>query len=62
MRERAVRIGGKLSLVSSSTSGTEINLVVPGGIIFQETRPAGQTLAAKIRAIVRRINKMSDLD
>jgi signal transduction histidine kinase/streptogramin lyase len=62
MRERAVRIGGKLSLVSSSTSGTEINLVVPGGIIFQETRPVGQTLAAKIRAIVRRINKMSDLD
>jgi signal transduction histidine kinase len=62
MRERAVRIGGKLSLVSSSTSGTEINLVVPGGIIFQETRPVGQTVAAKIRAIVRRINKMSDLD
>jgi signal transduction histidine kinase len=62
MRERAVRVGGKLSLVSSSTSGTEINLVVPGGIIFQETRPVGQTLAAKIRAIVRRINKMSDLD
>jgi hypothetical protein len=62
MRERAVRIGAKLSLVSSSTSGTEINLVVPGGIIFQETRPVGQTLAAKIRAIVMRINKMSDLD
>jgi signal transduction histidine kinase len=62
MRERAVRIGGTLSLVSSPTSGTEINLVVPGGIIFQETRPVGQTVAAKIRAIVRRINKMSDLD
>lgn len=34
MRERAARIGGKLSLVSSATSGTEIKLVVPGEIIF----------------------------
>jgi signal transduction histidine kinase len=36
MRERAVRIGGKLTLVSSSNSGTEIKLMVPGGIIFQK--------------------------
>jgi signal transduction histidine kinase len=35
MRERAARIGGKLTLVSSSNSGTEIRLVVPGGIIFR---------------------------
>jgi signal transduction histidine kinase len=53
MRERAVRIGGKLTLVSSSTLGTEIKLVVPGGIIFQKTRPVRQTLLAKIRALVR---------
>lgn len=38
MRERAVRIGGKLTLMSSSTLGTELKLVVPGGIIFQKTR------------------------
>ena len=38
MRERALRIGSKLTLVSSSASGTEIKLVVPGGIIFQKTR------------------------
>jgi signal transduction histidine kinase len=38
MRERTVRIGGKLTLVSSSTLGTELKLVVPGGIIFQKTR------------------------
>ena len=44
MRERAVRIGGKLTLVSSSALGTEIKLVVPGGIIFQKTSPARQTL------------------
>jgi signal transduction histidine kinase/ligand-binding sensor domain-containing protein len=37
MRERAARIGGKLTLVSSSSSGTEIKLTVPGGIIFGKT-------------------------
>jgi signal transduction histidine kinase len=36
MRERAFRIGGKLTLGSSSSSGTEIRLIVPGGIIFQK--------------------------
>jgi signal transduction histidine kinase len=34
MRECAARIGGKLTLVSSSNSGTEIRLIVPGGITF----------------------------
>jgi signal transduction histidine kinase len=37
MRERAERIGGKLTLLTS-TSGTEIKLVVPGGIIFRTKR------------------------
>jgi signal transduction histidine kinase len=36
MRERAARIGGKLTLGSSSNLGTEIRLIVPGGIIFQK--------------------------
>jgi len=35
MRERAARIGGKLTLGSSSSAGTEIKLVVPGRIIFR---------------------------
>jgi signal transduction histidine kinase len=35
MRERAVRIGAKLTLASSATSGTEITLVVPGDIAFR---------------------------
>ena len=34
MRERALRIGGKLTLVSSQ-QGTEISLVVPGNTIFK---------------------------
>ena len=37
MRERAARIGAKLNIISSETSGTEITLVVPGGIIFTKT-------------------------
>jgi len=39
MRERAARISGNLTLRSSSNSGTEIRLVVPGDIIFGKTTP-----------------------
>jgi signal transduction histidine kinase len=39
MRERAARIKGKLTLRSSSNSGTEITLIVPGGIIFRKKMP-----------------------
>jgi signal transduction histidine kinase/ligand-binding sensor domain-containing protein len=35
MRERAARIMGKFSVVSSVGSGTEITLSVPGGIIYR---------------------------
>jgi len=38
MRERAVRIEGKLTIASAGTSGTTINLVVPGGIAFRKAR------------------------
>ncbi len=38
MRERAARIGGKLTLVSSATSGTEVILAVPGGIVFRKAK------------------------
>ena len=34
MRERAARIGGKLRIVSSADSGTEVSLVIPGRIVF----------------------------
>jgi streptogramin lyase len=47
MRERTSRIGGKLSLMSSSTSGTEIELVVPGGIVFQRHKAASANPAGK---------------
>jgi signal transduction histidine kinase len=51
MRERAARIGGKLTIVSSSESGTEIALAVPGAIAFLNARTA---LVTRIRALFRR--------
>ena len=36
MRERADRIGANLTIVSSANTGTEITLVVPGGIVFRK--------------------------
>jgi ligand-binding sensor domain-containing protein/signal transduction histidine kinase len=53
MRERAARIGGKLKLGSSSNSGTEIKLIVPGGIIFRKMIPARRSLFTRIRALFR---------
>jgi len=53
MRERAARIGGKLTLVSSSNSGTEIKLIVPGGIIFGKRMPVRRSLFTRIRTIFR---------
>jgi signal transduction histidine kinase/ligand-binding sensor domain-containing protein len=38
MRERAARIGGKLNMVSSPDSGTEVRIVVPASIAFGESR------------------------
>jgi signal transduction histidine kinase len=35
MRERATRIGGELKISSSATTGTEIQLSIPGNIAFQ---------------------------
>src|SRR5258707_6231330 len=57
MRERTVRIGGKLTLRSSSKSGTEIKLIVPGDIIFRKATPAHQTLFTKIGAHFNRTDR-----
>jgi signal transduction histidine kinase len=53
MRERAARIGGNLTLGSSSNSGTEIKLIVPGGITFRKMTPARQPFLYKIRTLFR---------
>jgi signal transduction histidine kinase/ligand-binding sensor domain-containing protein len=53
MRERAARIGGKLTLGSSSNSGTEIKLVVPGSIIFRNVMLVRRSLFIRIRTLFR---------
>jgi len=53
MRERAARIGGKLNLMSSSNSGTEVKLVVPGGIVFDKTMPIRRSLFTGIKTLFR---------
>jgi ligand-binding sensor domain-containing protein/signal transduction histidine kinase len=53
MRERASRIGGKLTLGSSPNSGTEIRLTVPGGIIFRKTMTVRRSLSTRIRTLFR---------
>jgi len=50
MRERAERIGGKLLIVSSPDSGTEVTIVVPAGIVFGKSRV---TLLDKVRTVFR---------
>jgi signal transduction histidine kinase/ligand-binding sensor domain-containing protein len=40
MRERALRIGGTLTIVSSANTGTELTLLVPGDIVFRRSRAA----------------------
>jgi hypothetical protein len=61
MRERTARIGGKLTLVSSSSSGTEIKLIVPGGMIFGKMMP-DRSLLARIRTCFRLKDKTSNID
>lgn len=39
MYERAARIGGKLTVTSSPAGGTEVELIVPRQIVFQESNP-----------------------
>ena len=48
MRERAERIRGKLTLISSPNTGTEVRLVVPGDIIFQPTFGVQGTLFSRL--------------
>jgi signal transduction histidine kinase/ligand-binding sensor domain-containing protein len=61
MRERAARIGAKLALVTSA-SGTEIKLVVPGGIIFRTGNPLQQKPFANLRKLFRSKSQNSKLD
>jgi signal transduction histidine kinase len=50
MQERALRIGGNLSLSSSLYSGTEVELIVPGNIVFTETRSTRRGIFTTLKA------------
>jgi signal transduction histidine kinase len=56
MRERAARIGGKLTLASKPASGTEIKLVVPGGIVFNAVGSERSGALAKFRKLLSRVD------
>ena len=43
MRERAERIGAKLKVMSGPSAGTEVELIIPGSIVFQGPPSNGQT-------------------
>lgn len=50
MRERADRVGGKLKIISSVNSGTEVAVEIPGRVVF--LRP-DQTAMEKIASVFR---------
>jgi signal transduction histidine kinase/ligand-binding sensor domain-containing protein len=57
MRERAARIGGKLTVVSDPNSGTEITIVVPAAVVF---RNANTTLVDRVKTFFGRAGQASD--
>jgi signal transduction histidine kinase len=57
MRERAVRLRGKLTVVSSSNSGTEITVVVPAGIVFKNSNTSP---FERLRSILKRMSGPSN--
>jgi len=62
MSERAARVGGKLTLESSSKSGTEIKLIVPGDIIFRKNTPIPRTFFTKIKTLFKGTDRTSNMD
>jgi signal transduction histidine kinase len=62
MRERAVRIGGQLTVTTAAYTGTEIRLVVPGKIVFHTQKRIVQTLLAKLSALFRQVIQKNKLD
>ncbi len=59
MRERARRIMSKLTIETSSATGTEIKLVVPGSIIFRRTLHGKRKLPT-LKSLLKRMGLTSD--
>jgi len=54
MQERACRIQATLRVASRASAGTEVELVVPGKVVFQETGGAWLSFLWKLRTVVDR--------
>ena len=54
MRERAARIGARLTIETTWDSGTEMKIVVPGKLAFSKARPSPLD---KIKAVIHRRNE-----
>jgi signal transduction histidine kinase len=59
MHERARRIMAKLAVETSTVSGTEIKLVVPGGIIYRRTF-SGRRKLHTIKSLFKRVGMTSN--
>src|SRR5262249_30790414 len=59
MRERATRIGARLSLDSDPGHGTTVVMIVPGRTVF---RSAPGSFVARIRSLFRRTHQTGPLD
>ena len=57
MRERAARIQGRLNILSSTESGTDISVIVPGSVSF--LHPDGGILS-RLRSLYRRASRNCD--
>lgn len=53
MQERAERIHGTLRVMSRANSGTEVEVVVPGKVIFRGTKGGGRTWYSGLRALLQ---------
>lgn len=62
MRERALRISGKLTVDSSPGSGTTIELIVPGRVIFRGSRSRGATLLSRLKGLYRGPDGTNDVN
>lgn len=54
MQERAERIGGKLRVFSNPGAGAEVDLVVPGRLLYVEPSASGGRLTTRLRALFGR--------
>lgn len=53
MQERAERIHGTLRVMSRANSGTEVEVVIPGNVVFRGTKGGGRTWYSGLRTLLQ---------